>query len=466
RVSNRMSQHQRRQSVQKPSGLEIYNDAVKILEELLEKDLDKNLQVPRKVRRNKTDPNSETVVTNLSVSENALVRIKIQPYRHSKSLDEKLSQKDLLFLKDKNSQKKGKNQHLRGSDSSIDTDDEQALGSVKHKKKNLLKRAKERILQTLRRDQKEPPVKTTNKSSADSTPSKKQSLKHKHLEESLSEAHSPKHAHVGKVTNTEHTEERTRDSIRESTESPSPSSQRLNVASTELGHLSGGLLQPESNGGPAVRVLFRAHSNVLDSPGEDIQFMDIDNPVITVRNSSSGGESLVGPAQITRGQPAQSVTDREALYGRIAQKLIEMGDFYSTSASDQEAGAAAAVQPATLTDLENEIITCLRAEGDRYSKQFDESFEEVTQQTVQETYQRFRSTVKNSMGSELSWDHVAFLFYTTKGVVSAVGQGSRTATRVKEFTLQYITDTFASWIINQGGFDSVLSSEESDFDID
>lgn len=65
------------------------------------------------------------------------------------------------------------------------------------------------------------------------------------------------------------------------------------------------------------------------------------------------------------------------------------------------------------------------------------------------------------MSSELSWDHVAFLFYTTKGVVSAVGQGSRTAARVKEFTLQYITDTFASWIINQGGFVSVPVSSHA-----
>lgn len=87
----------------------------------------------------------------------------------------------------------------------------------------------------------------------------------------------------------------------------SPTSQRLSVAAVEPGSntaatsgASSGLLQPGSaSDGTVVRILYRAHSNVLDSPGEDIEFMDIDNSVVTVRKISSGSAELVRAVQIT-----------------------------------------------------------------------------------------------------------------------------------------------------------------------
>lgn len=218
KISNIMSHHHQKQNMKKPTGLEVYNDAAKILEELLEQHSERNLQMPRRVRRNKTDPKSETVVTNLSGSENALMRIRIQPIRHSKSLDEKLSQKDLNFLIRKSSQRKNRKQQRGGSDSSIDTDDEQGDWSGKRNKKNFLKMAKERILQTFRRDQKEPSAKTTKNYSADSSPSKKQSLKDKQVGKFTSGVHSQDKAYSDKDKYAEHTKARINGSMGQSSE--------------------------------------------------------------------------------------------------------------------------------------------------------------------------------------------------------------------------------------------------------
>ena len=89
----------------------------------------------------------------------------------------------------------------------------------------------------------------------------------------------------------------------------------------------------------------------------------------------------------------------------------------------------------------------------------EEGLEGMKTAVKQDAYERFRSTVQNSMGTGRSWDELALLFYTTKEVVKAVGRGTKAATQAKEFTLQYISDTFASWIMDQGGFVSEINSK-------
>ena len=81
--------------------------------------------------------------------------------------------------------------------------------------------------------------------------------------------------------------------------------------------------------------------------------------------------------------------------------------------------------------------------------------EEMLQQTKEETYERFQKTVQHALGEEVSWNHLAILFYTTKGVVSAVGKGSKLASAAKEMTLHYFSDKCAKWIMDQGGFVSI-----------
>ncbi|XP_059143932.1 uncharacterized protein LOC131931203 isoform X2 [Physella acuta] len=251
-------------------------------------------------------------------------------------------------------------------------------------------------------------------------------------------------------------------------------------------------------------ILSSIQSNALDSPADDISFIDVEdnintpNPpelsktvkqpslkhrtclsqlhdVIATHQTAELGEgAVIMCADVSITVPEEDVPDgfnaplvptakdsdlkhpnvegpnKEVPYGKIAKKLAEMADSYSSGLSDPR-GATAAT-PDSLSTLENEIMMCLRDIGDRNSTHLNVAIEEVEERTTQEAYQRFRSTVQNSIGTEISWNHLAFLFYTTKGVISAVGRGSKVASKAKEFTLQYITDTCASWIMDQGGF--------------
>ena len=87
---------------------------------------------------------------------------------------------------------------------------------------------------------------------------------------------------------------------------------------------------------------------------------------------------------------------------------------------------------------------------------------EVTEKIVcgatSDTYDRFKTTVQHSLGNEVSWNSLAMLFYTTKGVVTAVGMGTQLASAAKEMTLRYFSDKFAGWLMDRGGFVRSMSS--------
>ena len=85
----------------------------------------------------------------------------------------------------------------------------------------------------------------------------------------------------------------------------------------------------------------------------------------------------------------------------------------------------------------------------------DGQAEEMIQATKAQTYERFKTTVQHSLGDNVSWNSLAFLFYTTKGVIAAVGKSNKLAGDAKEMTLRYFSDKFAKWIMDQGGFVSI-----------
>ncbi|CAL1542966.1 unnamed protein product [Lymnaea stagnalis] len=305
--------------------------------------------------------------------------------------------------------------------------------------------------------------------------------------------------------------------------SPSP----LNIGSVQAANSTSSSNFPASDytkDGSNTNILSSVKSNALDSPGEDIDYIDLDDLAsqtssskVDVRSGSSpkmfkkflGSSGLlklkllaesigreneeqeemvdgISSSKMTSqaatdfldelghdaldGQnsaKAQHQSDKDELYGKIAKKLAEMADSYSATMSDPESRSVAAVLAAPPSELEKDIIDCLRSIGDRNSAVVDENFEAARAEATEEAYHRFKSTIQNSMGSELSWNHLAFVFFTTKGVISAVGKGTKAAAKAKEFTLDYISDNFASWIMDQGGFDSIMvSSSDSDFELD
>lgn len=78
--------------------------------------------------------------------------------------------------------------------------------------------------------------------------------------------------------------------------------------------------------------------------------------------------------------------------------------------------------------------------------------EQQTRVFRNEVYERFKTTVQHALGNEIGWNHLAVLFYTTKGVVSAFGHGSKLASFATEMTIQYCNERLATWILDQGGY--------------
>ncbi len=72
------------------------------------------------------------------------------------------------------------------------------------------------------------------------------------------------------------------------------------------------------------------------------------------------------------------------------------------------------------------------------------------------TYAKFSSVVDDTVGQEPGWQQVAMVFRLTRSAIQMVGLGTGTALQIKEMTLKYMEDKFASWIVGQGGWVSCL----------
>ncbi|XP_060080218.1 uncharacterized protein LOC132559600 [Ylistrum balloti] len=177
--------------------------------------------------------------------------------------------------------------------------------------------------------------------------------------------------------------------------------------------------------------------------------------------------------------------DKEKLYGIIAERLAEMGDSYMAGASGEAHPASPRRASSTaqasleasfdvrdgdgLNSLERELRDSLRNFGDNFSVEHPVSAE-VTEAAVdivkQATYNSFTDTLKRAIGDEVGWHQLATLFYITKKTVHAAGAGGAVALKVKEMSLRYLEDKFAGWIVDQGGWDTVLESESTDSELD
>ena len=158
KVHRKMSKGGRYQKVRRPTGLEVYTDAARILEELLEKRIDEDVKVGNVARRNKSDPTRD-VIRSPKDGDDATIsvaRSKTMPSRYRESSrEEELKKKDLNNLRDKAELSRRKSKE-HGSDSSMDTADEDVSESgAKRRKKSRFKRAVERLKHVFNRDQKE-----------------------------------------------------------------------------------------------------------------------------------------------------------------------------------------------------------------------------------------------------------------------------------------------------------------------
>ena len=72
------------------------------------------------------------------------------------------------------------------------------------------------------------------------------------------------------------------------------------------------------------------------------------------------------------------------------------------------------------------------------------------------SYSKFKQIVNENIGNEPGWQQIAMMFRLTQTSVQLAGMGTAVALQIKEMTLQYFEDKFASWIVGQGGWVSDL----------
>lgn len=190
------------------------------------------------------------------------------------------------------------------------------------------------------------------------------------------------------------------------------------------------------------------------------------------------------PRHAASGQPNP---EKDRLYTAVAEKLAYIGDHYmatsplseSTSSSVDHTGTrrVSARTPSLprvderdsegLTELERQLRDTFRDVGDKFSLDIspDTVKDAAMEIAKQATYQTFQEVVDNKIGPGNSWDQIAAVFYLTKKAITLAGVGGAVAMQVKDLAAEYVADKFASWIVDQGGWDTCLDSD-TDLDID
>ncbi len=74
------------------------------------------------------------------------------------------------------------------------------------------------------------------------------------------------------------------------------------------------------------------------------------------------------------------------------------------------------------------------------------------------SYKQFHHVLHSSLGRDPGWQQLALMFKLTQSAVQMVGMGTAAALHIKEMSLRYFEDKFASWIVEQGGWVSLTSA--------
>lgn len=173
--------------------------------------------------------------------------------------------------------------------------------------------------------------------------------------------------------------------------------------------------------------------------------------------------------------------EKDELYGKIASRLASIGDNLmaeqeekSRSASrtpeskltdDQKSSPEQEFEKTTLTPLEIELRDELRKVADDMDAMLAANARQAALHiSGLVTYNHFKNIVQESVGQEEGWAQIAAVFQITKRAVKLAGASGALAMQIKEMSLKYIEDKFANWIVGQGGWETMLSEDDSETD--
>ncbi|XP_074640886.1 uncharacterized protein LOC141898714 isoform X2 [Tubulanus polymorphus] len=159
----------------------------------------------------------------------------------------------------------------------------------------------------------------------------------------------------------------------------------------------------------------------------------------------------------------RSLSEQVDMYAKAAEKLDNIADRLTCRSPLPEPGPQGGT---SASSLEKKIAEVLRNKGDNMHQSMIPT-DAIVQLVKHASYRKFKKVLKNQMRQgENEMAQIALLFEVTRVAVDFAGHGGALAMRLKEMSLKYFEDKFANWVIGQGGWDSVIESEENEEDED
>lgn len=174
--------------------------------------------------------------------------------------------------------------------------------------------------------------------------------------------------------------------------------------------------------------------------------------------------------------PEEEDEDQEKMIEEIARRLNRIADDYVQRMGDGEShvhvpGGAVAeplLSPRSRSKkLANDLITELRKEGDRLSRELDlpENLLPIVMAMVKQvTYDHFKELVEKALCETIGWDQVAMYFYVSRAAILMAGVGGTIAKKLKNMVVKYFYEEISPWIHDKGGLETML--EETDSEVD
>lgn len=148
----------------------------------------------------------------------------------------------------------------------------------------------------------------------------------------------------------------------------------------------------------------------------------------------------------------KSPAEKEELYERIASQLMTIGDTYTISSQPHDDDSAECAASSSVAGSTRETNIDLSA---------------VTSQllsTAIHGYSSFQRAINEAIRGESALQQIACMFHLSRAAIEHAGTSTDLAIRVKDMTIRYFQQYFAPWVVEQGGWESVVESTDVELD--
>lgn len=182
----------------------------------------------------------------------------------------------------------------------------------------------------------------------------------------------------------------------------------------------------------------------------------------------------------TRPFSEKSEKEKDELYERIAEQLAAIADHYHLESPESAKSSSSPSIPSPPPPEDQTTLADALAKNsgdtDPQAMQPDALVpinslapKPIVAELVQNaSYGKFKELVNEDVGVGVGWQQIARMFRLTQSAVQLAGMGTSVALQIKEMSLKYFEDRFADWIVDQGGWESMVedTNTEQDSELD